>query len=93
MKKSRGVYRLRDVVGRPVDKALTERCLIGKEGHDACYVLSPSSPSTAALRDDGHLRWTFRSERDLNIVKLSSVQMEIKKSSTRYMSSVPFLMP
>lgn len=76
MKKSRGVYRLQDIVDRPVDRALTETCLIGKDGYDACYVRSSSGPSTVTLRDDGHLRWTFRSERDLHIVKLSSVQMK-----------------
>lgn len=58
MKKVRGVYWLQDVIGRPVDRALTEACPNDKDGYDACYVRSSFGPVTAALRDDGHLKWT-----------------------------------
>jgi len=85
MKEARGVCRLQDVVCRPVDRALMETCLVDKDGYDACYFRrSSSSPTIAALRDDGDLRCTVRSVRDLDIAQLSSVQIKIKTSSTRY---------
>jgi hypothetical protein len=68
-----------------------EACPNGKDGCDACYVGSSSSPTLAVLRDDGDLRCTVRSEQDLDIVQLSSVQIKANQNIVhKILSSLPY---
>ena len=85
-RKAWGVYRLRDVVGRPVYRASMEACLIDKNGYDACCVRSSSSPADTERRWQSEMDFQVRARPSYNTAKFSSDQIKI--SSTAHVSSV-----